>query len=182
MCPHQDPFTNRLEWVGIGLVAAVLGLMFLLTPARAATLDLSLSAGIGKSVLAHEAFERYGALGVEYGSAWRARANAGYWFSPAPGTRSSPFLSFQGGPEIVSESGFTAAFRLGPAWIAHPDSQLSGHWQFHMTFGAGLKDRGGRSIRAEWNHWSNAGLKLPNMGRDILVLSVTFPVWGGGKP
>jgi len=144
--------------------------------ATAADLDVSLSVGMGKSVLNHIAFERVGILGIRYGNTWKVQANGGYWLALAQGEKASMFTSLQGGLEVVGESGVFASVMFGPAWVQNPDVKLSGHFQFHPVFGFGVKNSKGYSLAFAWQHFSNAGIILPNMGRDLLTGQVTIPI------
>lgn len=160
----------------------LLSLLLLASSALAADLDATVSIGMGKSVLNHKAFERVGSLGVKYGgSTWKLQANGGYWLALNEGEKASLFSSLQGGIEVVGKSGTFASVMFGPAWIQNPDSKLSGNFQFHPTFGFGIKNEGGYTLAFVWQHFSNAGIVLPNMGRDLLTLQAAFPLYRGDK-
>ena len=147
-----------------------------------AQLDLPVTAGLGKSVAAGSGqFERMGSLGLRYGDTWKVQANGGYWLAQAPGESASAYGSLQGGLEVVGSSGLYCNFMIGPAWIQNPDAKLSGHFQFHPTFGCGVH-AAGYSIGGQWMHWSNAGFIQPNLGRDMFpCLTVTIPLYRGDK-
>ena len=65
---------------------------------------------------------------------------------------------------------------FGPCYFSKTDDvSLSGHVQFATNIGAGWRDPGtGSEIGLNWKHFSNAGLSKPNIGRDLLMLSVAF--------
>lgn len=151
-------------------------LLALLMPSYsvAAVLDGTLNVGIGKNVLQRQPFERYAAAGVRYGGSWKVAANGGYWLALADGERSSWFGSVQGGLEVQGQGGTTAAIFFGPSYVHQDDSKLSGHFQFHTTFSVGVK-AGGLGIVYEWVHFSNAGIKLPNNGRDLWTAKIIVP-------
>lgn len=147
-------------------------------PANAAGFDAILGVGIGKDVIGSKPFERYGALGVQYGGmTWKVRANGGYWLALAEGEKASAFTSLQGGLEVVGQGGIFCSVFFGPAYISQPDDKrLSGHLQFHLDPGCGVRSAGGYSIMGRWTHFSNAGLKQPNGGRDMPGIAVQIPI------
>lgn len=144
----------------------------------AASLDSVIGVGIGKDVLSPgHGFERYATLGVQYGATWKLRANASYYLALAEGQVSSYVTSLQGGAEVVNTSGQYASVFFGPANISQPDSKLSGHLQFHATFGFGVKDAStGCGLGLAWVHLSNAGIEQPNLGRDLITLQLSIPL------
>lgn len=137
------------------------------------------AAGVGKNILTKEpgGFERMGRLGIQYGSAWKIALNGGYWLAQAPGEKASHFAALQGGLQVVGSSGMVTKFMIGPSWVQNPDSKLSGHFQFNPVFGIGMTDSASRTLMLEWSHWSNAGWKLPNLGRDIICLTASVPLY-----
>lgn len=159
-------------------IATLLTLMISASAQAASEADLMLGVGMGKSVLDQQGnFERLGTLGVRYGSVWKIQANGGYWYAPALGDRSSLYGSLQGGVEVVGEGGMFAQVMFGPGIIQHPDDKLAGHFQFHLSTGAGIKSEQGYTLALVWNHLSNAGILQPNLGRDLLTLQVGIPLW-----
>jgi hypothetical protein len=84
------------------------------------------------------------------------------------GRRSSVFGSASVGPKMTLGSVQTR-FLWGVAYISAPDSVLGSHFQFKHDLTLGLYDlRSGLSVG--YNHISNAGLVLPNRGRDFITL------------
>jgi len=143
----------------------------------AASLDIVPQVGIGKNVIAHEPFERFFDLGLRYGAEWKAQINGGYWLALAPNEKASWFLSAQGGVEVVSQTGLMALLMIGPAYVRNLDHKTCSHFQFHIFFGAGIKSESGIGIMGGWTHFSNAGLKAPNNGRDLITLVLTVPLY-----
>ncbi len=65
---------------------------------------------------------------------------------------------------------------FGPCYFHETKDLLSGHLQFATNIGIGWRDpKTGSEIGAHWKHFSNAGLSKPNIGRDLLMLSLA---WG----
>lgn len=164
----------------ISAVAAIL-IYGLTTKAHAASLDALVSVGIGKSVLDKKAFERYASLGVQYGAIWKVRANGGYWLALNDGEKASLYGSLQGGLDVVGSGGTYATVMFGPALIQHPDSKLGGKFQFHTCFGVGMKNDAGYGLAFLWQHFSNAGIVMPNNGRDLLTAQLVIPIYKWGK-
>lgn len=66
---------------------------------------------------------------------------------------------------------------FGPCYFTETKGALSGHLQFATNIGAGWRDPDtGSEIGLNWKHFSNAGLSKPNIGRDLLMLSVAFGI------
>ena len=60
---------------------------------------------------------------------------------------------------------------FGPALISATDTQLSTNFQFATDIGFGVRDRE-TFMSVGYGHISNAGIKLPNKGRDYLLFLV----------
>lgn len=64
---------------------------------------------------------------------------------------------------------------FGPCYFHETRGALSGHLQFATNLGAGWRDPStGSEIGLNWKHFSNAGLQKPNVGADLLMLSLAF--------
>jgi|SRR5581483_378658 len=63
----------------------------------------------------------------------------------------------------------------GLAYITNTDTQLSTNIEFMQDFGLGLRDSRGVGIGLGYKHVSNAGIKLPNRGRDFLCIQMQIP-------
>lgn len=64
---------------------------------------------------------------------------------------------------------------FGPCYFGETKGALSGNLQFATNIGAGWRDpKTGSEIGLNWKHFSNAGLSKPNIGRDLLMLSLAF--------
>jgi len=59
---------------------------------------------------------------------------------------------------------------VGPAYLQNVD-QINGS---HFNFALMARYRFGDRWALAWRHWSNAGTKPPNYGRDLLVLGYSF--------
>jgi hypothetical protein len=64
--------------------------------------------------------------------------------------------------------GLYAHYFVGPSLITQTDQRLSSILEFENSFELGIRDYRGISLGANLTHFSNAGLWLPNMGRDFL--------------
>ncbi len=60
---------------------------------------------------------------------------------------------------------------FGPAYISTTDAQLSTNFQFATDVGFGVRDET-TFMAFGYAHISNAGIKLPNAGRDYFIFSV----------
>lgn len=165
------------------LVLSFLILLVSSVASAAGTLTAAVQVGAGKSILDSKQFERMGAVSLRYGNTIGVKVNGGYWYAPAPGDRPSLFGSVQFSAEVVGDGGGTfAQVEFGPAYIQNDDAKLSGHFQFELGFGVGVKTSNGFSIAGKWKHWSNAGLlkDRPNLGRDIICIELGIPIYSWG--
>jgi hypothetical protein len=174
----MGPFERLNDWLWGAVAASVIVLLLAIgAQARAAGLDLAVTAGIGKGVFEGKPFERYGALGLRYGDAWKVQANAGYWLALGDREASAYFGSLQGGLEVVGQGGLFAQLMFGPGYISQPDRKLGSRFQFHLTGAVGIRDSAGRGLALQWIHFSNAGIVQPNQGRDIFPsIQLTAPL------
>lgn len=97
----------------------------------------------------------------------------GGWKTSYEGERSSLYTSYQIG--IKTDTPFYARFFTGPALISTTDQRLSSIFQFKHDLGVGFKDKRNVGIGINYSHVSNAGFKLPNLGRDFVQLRVELP-------
>lgn len=142
---------------------------------HAADLSGHFGVGLGKSILDKSQFERMGRIGLSYGGTWRVQANVGYYMDPRAFEQSSVFTSLQGGLKVVTNSGVFCTFMAGPAYLHRDGGPLSGRLQFHESFGCGVEGSW-YTLSGEWDHLSNAGIKQPNRGRDMIGIYASFPI------
>lgn len=60
---------------------------------------------------------------------------------------------------------------FGPCGITTTDTQLGSNYQFATDVGVGIRDSM-TFMSVGFSHISNAGLKLPNRGKDFLIFSI----------
>lgn len=65
----------------------------------------------------------------------------------------------------------------GAAFITSPDSMLSTFYEFTNDTCLGIHDDRGRAIGACYKHFSNAGIQLPNKGRDFILIQFHVPLY-----
>lgn len=92
------------------------------------------------------------------------------------GRRSSMYGSYSIGSTVNASYMYAEAF-LGVAGITNPDSYLGGHFQFNNDLGIGFRDKYGKRIGINYKHMSSAGLYNPNVGRDFLLLKLSFDIF-----
>ena len=76
----------------------------------------------------------------------------------------------------VSPGAVYAEVLWGVALITSPDSMLSTVYEFTNDTVIGLRDSRGRAFGIGYKHFSNAGIKLPNKGRDFILVHLQFPL------
>ena len=82
--------------------------------------------------------------------------------------RSSVFASYGVGTKMQLGPVQTR-YVWGVGYLSHPDGLLSSHFQFTHDLTFGLYDRKS-GLSLGYKHISNAGITLPNRGRDFITL------------
>jgi hypothetical protein len=72
--------------------------------------------------------------------------------------------------------GLFASYFVGPALITQTDQRLASIFEFNNNFQIGIRDRRGLSLGVGFQHFSNAGLWAPNIGRDFFIINLTIPL------
>jgi hypothetical protein len=105
----------------------------------------------------------------------KQRFNVGGW-TDARGQdfSGSAFAGYQLG-FVVRNDVFEASIFSGPTVISSTDALLGGHFQFNETLFLGIVDKNDNAIGLAWNHFSSAGIEMPNYGRDFAGLEIKFP-------
>lgn len=107
--------------------------------------------------------------------ALKQRFSVGGWLDArGDGRQDSGFAGYQIGFEVANDV-FESNIFAGPSAISTPDVALGGYLQFNESIFFGIKDKGGNSIGLDYNHFSSAGLEMPNLGRDFMALQIKFP-------
>lgn len=88
-------------------------------------------------------------------------------------SRRSSFMVSTGPVFTVKLKPVEARTSWGLAAISNPDSYLGGRFpQFNGEFYLGVRDDAGRAIGVKYEHVSSAGLRMPNLGRDFMLLEI----------
>ena len=104
----------------------------------------------------------------------KQRYNVGAWLdSRDQQYKSSAFAGYQLGFQVDNDTYESSVF-FGPNLITTPDAALGGHFQFNLSIFFGIKDRDGNAIGFGYNHFSSAGIEMPNLGRDYGCLEIKF--------
>ncbi len=107
----------------------------------------------------------------------KQRFNVGGWLdNRGQGRTSSAFGGYQIGFDVQNDV-FEASVFSGPSLISSPDVALGGIAQFNETVFFGIKDKAGETIGMAYNHFSSAGLEMPNMGKDFMCLEIKFSLY-----
>lgn len=99
----------------------------------------------------------------------------GYVDNGGHGRKSAGFAKAQIGVKPGPTTGVYGFGFFGPCGITSTDSQLGSSYQFATDLGLGVRDAT-TFMSAGYGHISNAGLKLPNHGRDYLLFSVGLSI------
>ena len=78
--------------------------------------------------------------------------------------------------KVQTLSGLVARVGVGPGFVTATDSRLSSIFEFHIQGFFGL-EQDGWQVGILGDHFSNAGLVLPNLGRDFVGLGVGIKVF-----
>lgn len=109
---------------------------------------------------------------------FRQKVELGLWADTRTGEghrHSSGFASYSLGVSVEGGRFYASSF-WGGSYITHTDSLLSTNFEFAQDLSVGLKDDAGRALGVTYKHFSNAGIKLPNKGRDFFVIDVRVPI------
>lgn len=160
--------------VFVGTVCAVV----LACRAEAHGDELVIDGGIGvlnsaKSSLSETKFAKFG-LEEPVWYALKQRFSIGLWLdNKGQGRTGSAFAGYQLGFQVTSDA-LEASVWSGPTLITTPDVYLGGPLQFNETLFLGIHDKAGQTIGVAYNHFSSAGLEMPNIGRDFFGLEIRF--------
>lgn len=97
----------------------------------------------------------------------------GAWAVSKEQERSAGYVAYQTG--LKTKGSLYASALSGVALITNTDARLSSVFQFKHTVGVGVRDYRGVEIGVDYSHISNAGLSLPNAGRDFVQLRMSVP-------
>lgn len=91
------------------------------------------------------------------------------------GVKNSGFISMSLGVEPKIETIFIHWF-TGVAAITDTDVLLGSWYQFCHDFGVGLHDKRKVKFGFHYKHFSNAGIRMPNRGRDFFGVILQIPL------
>lgn len=162
----------------INLATIILVMLFLSIPKSYGD-DLTMKYGLGFD-LPHQTDPgeaKFVSLGHQHhiSRVFTQRIDVGAWFNEQPDYRrkSSAFQSYSLGIRV--EPGyFFAETYWGIANITQTDTVLSTNFQFTEELTFGVKDNNGKWIGIGIKHFSNAGIQLPNKGRNFYTINLGF--------
>lgn len=103
---------------------------------------------------------------------FRHKFAVGSWFDQNInlGQSSSQFTAYSMGIKV--DAGYLYVENMfGIGLISRTDALLSTNFEFTEELGAGIQDKLGKYIGFTVKHFSNAGLQLPNYGRNFMLIS-----------
>lgn len=104
------------------------------------------------------------------------KVSGGAWSDRAHKVRLSSLFSIETGIRIGEASGFYGTATTGVARVGQTNSQISTKFQFQQAASLGWADSNGAAMGVFLKHLSNAGIRLPNFGYNIVGLEVTLPL------
>jgi hypothetical protein len=169
---------NRKRIIRIALLVGITCAVVLACRAEARGDELVIDGAVGvfnsgKSSLSETKFVKF-AIEEPVWYALKQRFNAGMWLdNKGLGRMSSGFAGYQLGFQVTADT-LEASVWSGPTLITTPDVYLGGPLQFNETLFLGVHDKMGQTIGVAYNHFSSAGIEMPNIGRDFFGLEVRF--------
>ncbi len=167
------------KYLVLGTWYLVLGLI-LSVDSHAKNSDREVSFGLGLGIFksADTFVDQVKIINFEYrkffmpGFYWSLRA--GFWNDQSSGENRNPSGYFSGSAGIkVNTQPIVARCGLGVSAITSPDSYLGGRFpMFNLELFLGLEDGYGNGIGLKYEHISSAGLVMPNLGRDFLLVQL----------
>lgn len=103
------------------------------------------------------------------------KIEGGAWVDNASGMSNSLYISYSLGLRVDSGKAFAEWF-FGPTLISSPDNNLGGTFQFNHDLFFGLRDKQGYSVGLGIKHISSAGIEIPNLGRDFILIRIGVPL------
>lgn len=138
--------------------------------------DVVTSVGVGKGILGEHGtpFERAVAIGYQFDFGdFFVRPEAGYFEDISGQGKSSAWAAPLLGVRALSQVGPELHIAVGPGYLQNPDEVLGGHFQFSLEGGIGLASADKKTyVGLAWKHLSSAGIEMPNMGRDMIVVQL----------
>lgn len=64
----------------------------------------------------------------------------------------------------------------GPYLVTSSDNTVNSYLQFGNKLGFGYQGQNGTSVGFYYRHLSNAGIQLPNKGRDFITVNLSVPI------
>lgn len=103
---------------------------------------------------------------------FRHKLAAGAWFDQNTDLNqsSSNFVAYSMGIKVQPGPLYLENL-FGISMISRTDALLSTNFEFTEELGVGLQDEYGRYIGFSFKHFSNAGIQLPNIGRNFVLIS-----------
>ena len=121
---------------------------------------------------------KFAKLGIqeEIWDSFKHRFNVGGWLDQrGEGKTNAAFASYQLGFDVTNDVLEMGIFS-GPGLISSTDTSLGGYFQFNETVYLGIRNpKSDESIGISYNHFSSAGLEMPNQGKDFMCLEIKFP-------
>lgn len=157
----------------------LLATLFLtILPTKALSDDISFSYGLGLGESAQYSTSETKVIELSYRQtildAFYWNYEAGIWLDNIGNGRSSSGFLATGPGFLVDLKGFEIRNAYGIAAITNSDIFLGGNFpQFHGELYAGFRDKTGNGIGIKYNHFSSAGVYMPNVGRDFILLELS---------
>jgi len=151
---------------------ALLLLLLIPTTANADAVLFRYGLGFGAPNQSGRGEIKWFSIGIEkdHSQPWASQVELGVIsdMRESQGRRSGLFASYAVGPKMQLGPVQTR-YLWGVGYLSHPDSLLSSHLQFTHDLTIGLYDRKS-GLSLGYKHISNAGITLPNRGRDFITL------------
>lgn len=155
------------------LVRLAVALSCLLLSFSAHSAEVSPKFGVGVAGGADFGTVKYLELGLSGTiiGPWCYTLATGLWTDSRPGYATTPLAVATTGVRAVYGP-LMASTEWGLAGIVVPDRALSTYYQFSNLTQAAVRTSEGHFVGAFYRHYSNAGIKQPNLGRDFVGITV----------
>ena len=108
---------------------------------------------------------------LEKSTSW---AITGGWLAESSNALNTGYGCAQFGVELRPLSFMYVDNYFGPCYFHEAHGFISGKLQFATNLGIGWRDKTGSQIGLNWKHFSNAGIKRPNIGLDLVMFNLSF--------
>lgn len=163
---------NRASgWISLFWIALVFGVLFTSKHARGSEVNFFLRGGAD---IIHAKNAANYSFGIDrfISDSWFLRLDTGFWLDSQLNHSNALYTSILIGGRLGDLTGWHASFAMGPMVQSGTDAILGSAIQWTEDVLIGYQN-----VSVGVKHISNAGIIMPNMGRNQVLIQYTIPIW-----